>query len=65
MNFDEMSELDMDSWFRRRAKELYGRDGEIEVDSNAVISYGDDPGAYVQAWVWVPYGEEQGDSEDG
>jgi hypothetical protein len=35
------------------AREKYGRDGEIEIDHNAVVSRGDDPGAYVQAWVWV------------
>lgn len=28
-------------------------DGELEVDGNAIISWGEDPGAYVQAWVWV------------
>ena len=44
-----------DKWFRARAKELYYRDGEIEIDSNAIISRGDDPGAYVAAWVWVPF----------
>lgn len=35
------------------AREEYQRDGEIEIDDDAVISRGDDPGAYVQAWVWV------------
>lgn len=35
------------------AAELHGRDGECEVDANARVSMGDDPGAYVQAWVWV------------
>jgi len=29
------------------------RDGELEIDSNAVVSLGDDPGSYVQAWIWV------------
>jgi hypothetical protein len=47
-----------DRWIRARAKELYQKDGDIEVDSDARISIGDDPGAYVQAWVWVPFGEE-------
>jgi len=27
--------------------------GEIEVDDDAIISPGSDPGAYVQAWLWV------------
>ena len=28
-------------------------DGELEVDENATVSMGEDPGAYVQAWLWV------------
>jgi len=27
---------------------------EIEVDEGAKVSHGDEPGAYVQAWVWIP-----------
>jgi hypothetical protein len=51
-----------DKWFRTRAKELYQTDGEIEVDSNARISRGDDEGAYVEAWVWVPLNDEESGS---
>lgn len=47
-----------DKWFRARAKEMYQQDGKIEVDGNARISRGDDEGAYVEAWVWVPLNEE-------
>jgi hypothetical protein len=32
-----------------------GRDGEIEVDESAIVSEGDDNGAYVSAWLWVPF----------
>ena len=39
--------------YRDAADEIHGRDGEIEIDEDAVVSPGDDPGAYVQAWVWV------------
>ena len=31
------------------------RDGELELDSDAKVSEGDDNGAYVQAWMWVPF----------
>jgi hypothetical protein len=48
-----------DKWFRARAKEIYYQEGEIEVDNNALISRGDDEGAYVEAWVWVPSSEEE------
>lgn len=27
--------------------------GEMEVDDDAVVSLGDDPGAYVMCWQWV------------
>lgn len=30
-------------------------EGELELDDNAVISEGDDNGAYVQVWMWVPF----------
>jgi hypothetical protein len=30
-------------------------DGELEIDDNALVSHGDDNGAYVQAWVWVGF----------
>jgi hypothetical protein len=50
---------------RRRSEELtryeeYAKDGEIEVDEDAVVSESDD-GAYVQAWVWVyaPQADEE------
>jgi hypothetical protein len=43
----------LDEMFRAGAKRKYERDGEIEIDEVAVVSCGSDPGAYVQAWVWV------------
>ena len=45
---------DDDEQYRQMARVLHGRDGEIEIDDNADTSRGYDPGAYVQAWVWVP-----------
>lgn len=44
----------------RRAKEQYEEEGAVEIDENAVISVGSDPGVYVQAWVWV-YDKENND----
>lgn len=29
------------------------REGECEVDSGAIVSKGEDAGAYVMAWLWV------------
>lgn len=46
-----------DDEIRDKARELYAYDGEIEIDGNAVVSRGDDPGAYVAAWLWVPLDE--------
>lgn len=31
----------------------YVREGEVEVDDNAIVSKGDGAGAYVLGWVWV------------
>ena len=36
------------------AQERYGSD-EIEVDDDAEVHEGDENGAFVQAWVWVPF----------
>lgn len=42
-----------DKEYRALAREQWHRDGEIEIDEDAVVSVSDDDGAYVQAWVWV------------
>jgi len=35
------------------AKQKYLGDNEVEIDSDAVVSKGEDHGAFVSAWVWV------------
>jgi len=30
------------------------QDGQLEIDNDAEVSLGDDPGAYVMTWTWVP-----------
>ena len=42
-----------DQKYREAADNEYGHDGECEIDDGAPVSRGNDPGAYVQAWVWV------------
>lgn len=42
-----------------QARAMYASD--VEIDDDAVVSRGDDWGVYVQAWVWVPYPEPEGD----
>ncbi len=42
-----------DERYRQKAKEEHEKEGECEIDDGAVVSRGSDPGAYVQAWVWV------------
>ena len=51
---DPSDSPDLDEAYRAAATQQWHREGEIEIDSNAVVSKGDDPGAYVAAWVWVP-----------
>lgn len=41
--------------FIQAARLEHHRDGEVEIDDPGVIvSAGEDPGAYVLAWVWTP-----------
>jgi hypothetical protein len=40
--------------YRAAAKSMFEDEGTLEIDGNAIVSIGDDPGAYVEAWVWVP-----------
>ncbi len=47
--------------FRQLAKDLYQKNGRIEIDDNAIVSRGAVEGVYVQAWVWV--GAEDEDEE--
>jgi len=42
-----------DEAYREAATDEYGDEGRIEIDADAKVSYGDDDGAYVAAWVWV------------
>jgi hypothetical protein len=46
-------QAEVDAIYRQAADDEHGREGEIEVDHDAIISHSEDGGAYVQAWVWV------------
>lgn len=39
--------------YRAYAQENLHCDGDLEFDDNAIVSIGDDDGAYVQCWKWV------------
>lgn len=39
--------------YRKIAINDLQKDGELEIDPDAVVSISEDGGAYVQAWVWV------------
>lgn len=45
--------MDIDAAYIAAAQVQHGDDGVCEIDDNALVSIGDDPGAYVMAWVWV------------
>lgn len=49
------SEVVRDEAIRELARNTIEKEGEIEIDSDALVSDGADNGAYVQAWVWVPF----------
>jgi hypothetical protein len=60
---DEQKEQSKLSSYRVAAKSMFFvNDGECEVDDNAIVSDGEEPGAYVAAWIWVP-DSELGDTE--
>lgn len=39
------------------------REGELEIDDNAILSHGFDNGVYVQAWIWIDFTHTQFDKE--
>jgi hypothetical protein len=55
---DALEEARQGWLYIQRANDLYGREGEIEIDDDAGVSMSADGGAYVQGWLWVPDEEE-------
>ena len=47
-----IDETDRDAYLLARRLRI---DGEIEFDSDAIISQGPDNGAYVSGWIWVDF----------
>ena len=54
MKTERTSSRPSDAAYRTAARRLYQSDGALEIDDESVVSRGDEAGAYVQAWVWVP-----------
>lgn len=52
-----------DARYIEAAREKYESEGSIEIDESAKVSRGDDPGAYVAAWLWVYDNEVNPESE--
>lgn len=49
-----------DDEVREVARTLYVDEGSVEIDDGAPVSRTDGgAGAYVQAWVWVPFRQEE------
>jgi len=53
------AELDREKRIRDLAFDHYDSD-DIDIDLDAIVSEGDDNGAYVAAWVWVRFRGEPG-----
>ncbi len=53
-----------DDWYRNAAREHFGRPRTdpllpaLEVDPHAEVSKGTYPGAWVAAWIWIPFPRE-------
>jgi hypothetical protein len=61
---EAFADLDNATFGKYRAAAIAAsRDGELEIDHGAVVSKGDDPGAYVMAWLWVT--DEEAGIDDG
>lgn len=52
LNLNQYSK-NVDAAYIAAAQAQHGDEGICEIDDNAIVSIGDDPGAYVMAWVWV------------
>lgn len=48
-------ELDRKQVIDLARKDSRVREGELEIDDSAVVSWGADNGAYVQAWLWISF----------
>lgn len=42
-----------DNRYRAAAQFLHHNEGTVEIDDQAPASWGNDGGAYVQAWIWI------------
>lgn len=51
-HYQQACDPKVEARFREAAQE-FAREGELEVDDEAVVSMGDSPGAYVMAWWWI------------
>ncbi len=49
------AEIDREIQIVQLAKAQYHREGELEFDDDAMVSEGDDNGAYVRCWRWVSF----------
>lgn len=63
VNIYGADQSDGDKATATQAREEWTREGQIEVDEGAFVSRGDDPGAYVMAWVWVDDPEQDEEEE--
>lgn len=69
MNTTQENLTDEQKAYLKYAKDNLEKEGELEFDDScgtSMVSMGDDdyPGAYVQAWVWVPKEDVFGESSD-
>ena len=78
--YERLNTGDGDDGERARVRELarsqYARDGELEIDDNAEVSYAhnhergepchnaDPDGAYVAAWVWIDLTDDDSAADD-
>jgi hypothetical protein len=51
---DDFEMTEEEQWYLDQAREGYHVDGKLELEHDSMVSIGDDKGAYVLMWRWVP-----------
>lgn len=59
---EKVSIFDADDPYRAAAQEK--ATDELEIDDDAIVSEGGDPGAWVHAWIWITDGEAGVDRDE-
>lgn len=52
---EELAEFEAGVPYREYASDHIDKDGDLEIDEDAVVSIGADDGAYIMCWKWIDH----------